>query len=655
MDLDARKKKIIEELLISKGPVTGEYLAGVLGVSSRTIRSDIKIINEQLKESGIKIISSPGVGYSLEYDDEEKLSGILREIMKESQGYIVPTLPEDRVRYIRGKLLAADGFITLESLADELYVSKSTVEKDMEKVEEWFSSHNIKIFKKPNYGMKLQGSEMDLRFAMSDHLRSLKDEKVFAVDLPDIGDIVKDVDIEVIKDVIDEVLERIPFKLSDVAYTNLIIHIAIAVKRIRESKSIELPPGEITNLKDKMEYSVAADMVKSLESKFNISIPEAEIGYITMHLMGTKVLEDGSLSKEKIKKAVGEEIYRVATRMIEEVKRVYGIDFTADDELIYGLALHLKPTITRIKYGMNLKNPLLKEIKEEYPQAFELAVVASRVLEDVYKIKVDENEMGYIAVYFGAAIERGNYRESNQIKRVAVVCASGMGTAQLLATRIRKTFPNITITGVYPAFKSSEIIKQRPDFILSTVPLENMDIPVIEISPLLNKNDLRRLKAVILSEDEDVDRSILLKFMKEDLFFKGISASDCFEVIDKMSDSLYQKGYVTKGFKESAKQREKISSTGIGNLVAIPHAMLGHAIGSHIAVGILEKPIKWGSSQAQLIFMIALEKLSDREFQHIFEALYDVVDDPSLVAKLIKARDFNEFARILKGRGRYDN
>ncbi|MFB8736184.1 PRD domain-containing protein [Bacillus sp. SL00103] len=88
------------------------------------------------------------------------------------------------------------------------------------------------------------------------------------------------------------------------------------------------------------------------------------------------------------------------------------LDLAGDAELI-GLSLHLKPAMTRCKYGMNLRNPDADEIKAGYPLAFEAGIVASRVIEEETGLCGHENEIGYIALHFGAALER----EKMEIRR----------------------------------------------------------------------------------------------------------------------------------------------------------------------------------------------------------------------------------------------
>lgn len=69
---------------------------------------------------------------------------------------------------------------------------------------------------------------------------------------------------------------------------NLIIHIAIACKRIRTENYVSLFPKDMDHILHQKEYQAAEAIVKELESKLSVTFPKDETAYITMHLLGTK-------------------------------------------------------------------------------------------------------------------------------------------------------------------------------------------------------------------------------------------------------------------------------------------------------------------------------------------------------------------------------
>ncbi|MCM3717815.1 BglG family transcription antiterminator [Fictibacillus phosphorivorans] len=651
--LNNRLKEIIKEFLVYEEPVTSEYLSKFLGVTSRTIRNDITLLNQELGKIGVKIDAQRGVGYFLEPKPDQEIKELIEELFQlhDTSGNGLPVLPEERVLYILKNIIMADDFITIEQMANELFVSKSTVDNDLKQVETLLKKFNVSLFKKPNYGIKLVGNEMNIRFCLSASLSDFK--KGHSLQENDSQPFVEELDIDLISKITKQHIKQLPFKIADLPLNNLIMHIAIGIKRIEKGKSIKLDKLELKHIQDQQEYIVASQIVFSIEAAFSIQIPNEEIAYITIHLMGAKRFQDGKLQQEDFIEMIGESNYELILEFLAEIKRIYRIDLVEDKEFIYGLGLHLRSAMNRMKYGMNLQNPMLKEIKSKYPFSFELAIVASDIIQQKQNIVINEDEIGYIAVHLEAAIERMKNRMKRQVRRVAVVCSSGLGTAKLLAASIESKFPGLTIVGTYPSYSLKDIKKEEVDLILSTVPVsEDSAVPVLEINALLSEDDVEKVNAYIsskyLNEDQKKSFEKLQNFFHEELFFTEIDNKDSIGVIKSMSYTLNTKGFVDDSYVDSVLDREKISPTSIGNLVAIPHPIKQNALDSCIAIGILKKPIKWGEHKVQLVLLLALNEKDKNEFNSLFDRIWKLVQDKKLVAELCKAANFNEIITRLE-------
>lgn len=647
MSYDARKGKIITEFIECNGLVTAEYLSKKIGVSSRTIRSDIKLINEELEIKGISIKSKPKIGYAINPFDAMTITVLKKYITEEKCDIAIS--PEDRVFYILRKLLQNNRqFITLEGLANELYVSKSTIDNDTEKVEKWLNRYNLRLLRKPNYGMKILGNELQLRYLISNYLKDTKQKSNKKLIQAKYIENMLNIKTDIIKNIILDVYKDESLKLSDIAFQNLIMHIAVAINRIEENKEIDIPVSEINKLKNSKEYNTAKKIVKELEKEFHVDIPESENAYITIHLLGIKALKDDEFNINNLKSDIPNELLLLIQNMIQEIKNVYKIDFSNDEELVYGLALHLRPTINRLRNNMSIRNPLLDDVKEEYPYAFDMAISASKILEQYSSLSINENEIGYLAMHIGAALERKEYTEGREIKRVSIICATGMGTAQLLASKIKKLFRDVVIIGIYPSYKSKEVVLKKPDLILATVPVDINEIPVIQVSSLFNKEDIHKINNVFNNLGQLNKKYKLYELFDKELFITGIKEKDRYEVIKTLSNILYEKNCVNETFIQSAIDREKISATSTGNLLAIPHAFSGNVITSRIAVGILDKPIQWGENMVQIVFLLALEKMSSEDYENIFNTLYSIVADRKKILTLINSDSFKDFIKLLK-------
>lgn len=72
------------------------------------------------------VVRKPKIGVYIE-GDNKAFAEVSRFL--DNQVSPIPSTKEERVIYIFSKLLKADDYITIHQLADELYISRSTIEK----------------------------------------------------------------------------------------------------------------------------------------------------------------------------------------------------------------------------------------------------------------------------------------------------------------------------------------------------------------------------------------------------------------------------------------------------------------------------------------------------------------------------------------------
>lgn len=186
--------------------------------------------------------------------------------------------------------------------------------------------------------------------------------------------------------------------------------------------------------------------------------------------------------------------------MINLFKKESGYNLKEDEKLLYGLVSHLRPALTRMKLKLDIRNPLLDKIIEMYPEIFELSKKTCQLVEETFDVVVPDEEVGYVAMHFGAAIERFRKTQQSQRElRVGVVCSSGVGTSSLLSSRLLKLFPKLNLVS---QFSKEDVLNHKPenvhvDLLISTVALETSNIPVVTVNPLVLEEDETRIKQVI--------------------------------------------------------------------------------------------------------------------------------------------------------------
>lgn len=77
-----------------------------------------------------------------------------------------------------------------------------------------------------------------------------------------------------------------------------------------------------------------------------------------------------------------------------------------------------------------------------------------------------------------------------------LACASGIGSAQMLASRLQKELPQLNIVDVVSFLDLDSSLAKYPNVktVISTVPFESDSLQVIQVSPLLDEADVEKLR-----------------------------------------------------------------------------------------------------------------------------------------------------------------
>ncbi|PKR84126.1 BglG family transcription antiterminator [Heyndrickxia camelliae] len=637
--LNDRMSIILRELMTAGGLVTGTYLAHLNQVTSRTIREDIKYLDSILAAHGARIHSFRGKGYKLVIEDNQRFVKYLQANIEDNTSYgkDVPSSPEERILYIIKRLLLCETFIKLEDLADEMYISKSTIQNDLKDVKQRLEKYDIHIESRPNYGVKAIGNELKLRFCIAEYLFDRNKRSTELISDISFSPLPKE-DLDKIQEIIMRQISENNIILSDVALHNLLIHIDIAYERIKTGNHVTLFKSEMKEIMQQREYEVARKIVNEVEEAFQVTFPLYETAYIAMHLLGTKILNQSSAGKKVVEQVIDDKIIDMVMVALDKIKLELNLDLKNDKELIIALSLHLKPAINRYKYGMNIRNPMLEAIKKNYPLAFEAGIVAGLAIEEQTGTKMNENEVGYLALHLGAAIERQKMKSGP--KRCIIVCASGLGTAQLIYYKLKNQFGDILdVVGTTEYYNLKQYNLRDIDFVVSSIPISaELPVPVVEINAILGESDLAKIEKLLANQI-----SVVEQYFRPELMFLGEDFISKEAVLEFLYIKLLKMGLVEPTFLEAVYERENVAPTAFGNLVAIPHPITPKSHQTFLTVCTLKKPIQWGEKLVQFICIINVKKNSQEDLQSMYELLGKIIDSSSIVQKLIKAKDYHEF------------
>ena len=630
--INKRRKKIFDMLKEHQAGLSGEFMSQQLGVSSRTIRSDIKALQEYLVEYDIRIISSPNKGYR--FNKFEQLDTAEQNLFQEGVSNLETA--KQRINYILYRLLEntfKDIVITQNDLAEEMYISLSTLKMHLNEVKDILQKYDLKVTQYKIKGIKVIGEEVKIRYCIVDMINTCSTEKFFQK-------ILANVDIELLDKIIKETLSYKKIQLADRSKEKFCLHIAIGMQRSNCNKFVSYPSSIANKIENTFEYNVAKELIDNILKKMNIDIACSEVYYIAQCLLTSKKLTDisESMNKKHVKKLVN--------IILKEIHEKLSIDFTDDEYLIDGLTLHLNIALARIHFQMNIRNELLEMIKNDYPLAFQMGVIAGKILEQYDNVKINENEIGYIALHFGAALSRNGIKENIQAKNIIIVCASGLGISMLLKAKIEEYFNNrLNIIKILPEYEITKKIIDKVDFILTTVPIRDFSSEkVIKINRILQKDDIELIENKIFNKNRNFIKEFSDLFSRDNFYInkKFKTKTECLEFL---TNEAINKNLMSDFTKKSVFDREEISSTSIGDLTAIPHPIYSEKGKSFISILVLEKPVMWDEFLVQVIFLFNIEKKESNLWESIFFKLYKYIKEKKGINSILKYKSYDMFLK----------
>jgi lichenan operon transcriptional antiterminator len=635
--LNKRQEKVISFMHNSKDWILGKEIAKVLGVSDRTIRSDIAYINKfyehELIESNIRL------GYKINEDNFQSLD------IKSNE--IIPQTSEERCIYIIKELLFERNEINLTLLQEKVFVSGYSIDNDIKKIKKMIESYDsLHLVRSKNY-IRLTGNEEQKRKLYKD---LLEDEiKGNFLNLDKIASFYKDFNLFQIKDILEDTFKKYDYHIRDLTFTMIIMHIGIALERIIRHKFIKTDRST-EELRNSLEHKIAQAFFEKVSKEIRIGIVEDEIVLLALLLAGKR---STVYANDAAKKQVDYSIPVLLEEIFDDIKKMFDVDFSCDNELRNGLEMHIVSLVERYKKNIEVDNMYLQDIKRNYPLVFEMGVRVCELLEEKLQIRIKENEIAFIALHLGVAYARANYVYKY---KTVMIHPRDQVLSNLCIEKITNRFGDrMEIMECMGFFEKNTIINLKPDLIITTLPLQHdLRTMTVQISLFVNYEDESKIFQALNNLDRIrcyADFKLLvLKLIKKEFFYTHLAANSPVDVITKMCSNLKEKGYVTEDFESSVLQRENMSATSFDYGFATPHSLNEMFIKqSALSIAILDKPIKWGDFNVRLVILFAINKGDYKLLRIFFDWLSNVISNSNQFAKLLEVNNYKEFIdQVLK-------
>ena len=615
--------------LLQNETLPQEELAQRLSVSTRTVRADITALNALLLHYGAQFILTRGSGYQLVIHDPTRYQ-TLEESAPKAQH--IPRTAADRIHFLLVRFLTSAFSIKLEDLADAWFVSRATLQGDMVDVRERFQRYQLTLETRPRHGMKLFGSEVSIRACLTDLLWELSQQGPLN---PLIGEEAFDASVPtLLAGVLQETLTRHHVRLTDAGERFICLYGAVAVRRVSEGYPLADFSAEdvAQNVRD-----AARELANTMQQLAGKLLAPAEEEWLCVHLAARQVqdVDPGTISADDDEALVN--------YILRYINQQYNYNLLEDAQLHADLLTHIKTMITRVRYQIMIPNPLLENIKQHYPMAWDMTLAAVSSWGKYTPYAISENEIGFLVLHIGVGLERHYNIGYQRQPQVLLVCDTSNAMVRMIEAILQRKYPQLEIAATLSQREYEQREEIAEDFVISTVRISEKEKPVVTIAPFPTDYQLDQIGKLVL-----VDRTrpwMLNKYFDEAHFQVIDTPMDQQALFATLCQQLQQEGFVGAEFHGSVVEREAIVSTMLGDGIALPHALGLLAKKTVVYTVIAPHGIAWGDETAHIIFLLAISKSEYEEAMAIYDIFVTFLRERAM-ARLAATRSFAEFKAV---------
>lgn len=564
-----------------------EKILKIIKINERKLRYEIYSLDFFLRKNklGSIFIKNGNVYFNI-LEDKDSIYKKLNNSLKLTK--------DERIIYIKLNLMLNEK-ISLNRLSEKLGVSKITVKKDLKTLSSTLNK-NIKIVLDRQYS--LVGDEISIREECIEILNNNPNLlNMYHLDEIDIF--------------LDKILEQ---DTNILIRNRIYLYILIILKRKNKLKSEK----NIDNIKIYKEIINHIDIISN-------SLNNTEIIHLSNFINST-ITNKLSIEEKKL------ELEILVRNLINNVSEKLNLIVNNNDELIKGLVVHIMQAIDRIRnniyldeitynYDEDVANNIINILKEEL-----------KYIENIFKISFSKSEIILLSVYFMTFIEKNPTKNTSKI---LLMCIGGAGTTEILVNKLKDRYDISKIKIISLKELDNKIIKDYELLITTFKFNSKLNIPTIQISPLLTKKEKEILDKYLKKKNNNknivnYETSIKNKYFSlNNLFFIDYKLYSWKEVISFGVNKMTELSYVDSDYEKSI--IDNIENYGsymiVSPLIAIPHSTAKKSYKtSGIIVG-LKYPIKFPNNKdVKLLFFISQNKDNKNN-----EIIYEIL---SLISKI---------------------
>ena len=632
--LTGRQSKILEILLNNVQGVTGTKLAEYLEVSSRTIRNEIGEINRIWKDGSV-IKSSRRTGYFIEEQDMDSVRAyFLSEGRMKTEEAV-----SDRGWIILGMVLET-GRADVFDAGEKLALSQPAMYKEISRFQKkLLSEYQSELLKMSGDRLWIEGDERKIRQTL---FRIIKNETQNGTNLCSwflktfLYNAFDQTEYEWMVKLIKEYFDSRYIQISDANLYMIVSSVYITlIRNYQNHKVVALTKEETVS----QEIGQFFDYLREQSLELNNGDLEILGGLLHGFKLTANPVEESEINSLSV---------LILEDFCHDVMEKYHFDLWQSQSFYDNILIHIEYMIRRMETGYEVKNPILNEIKKQYPYAYEISMLMVPIVYRYKNCYIQDDEISYIAIFVEHFLEN-----VNQKLKAVIISSTRFSVSSIVSTWLQTNFQNqIETVAMIPRHNLEQYLEEHPvDLIISIMDsVVHPTVATFKIEGIPNQYTQTSMNALIHKIRMNYRfREIIKEHFNQKTIRIYNEKVEFEQVIRELSEALKAEDYLydVDEFVNDVLQREVNYPTFIGDWFMIPHPLVTFAKKTSIGVAVLKKPIRMQEKEIQLIFLLAMERKQNEQIGVLFQFFRHMALERSFIGKLAAVETGEEFVDVM--------
>lgn len=610
--------------------ITSNDIALQAGVSVRTIKSEIKLINELLKTYDFYVESKTGLGYRMSTRGCKPIPDMnyFLEDLEYDTIFKGDQSLEGRVRYIAIRLLDSAAYIKSECLADELFISASTLSHDLKQVKYIFQNFHIHIRSRPYKGLIAVGEEIDIRNCID--FLYFKNHRYETEGLPIYGEDTIPI-IQKMFHTLSNITDRYRLQYPSYSLHDIAVQTFIACQRTKKGCVLK----QFTYPNSTTAHEITQEYAAEIENQWGMTMPTAEMQRLEC-MIDTLYVVDEMHSYEAEHK-------RILNDTFCEINALFGFDFEEEFTLKAALMQHMKQLVKRCCHHVLIDNPLADRVLSDYLLSVDFANVLARKLQDHYHFMISSDEFSYLVLYFNVTAYASSRMKD---KSLYIYCPTSRAEEQIIREEVTHLFKEIVHKIVAVSKEDLEKMHYNGlDLLLTSSDLPACVPAYVQRVPVDFNHKMEFISNILIALNKQIEGYFNIdELLNKDFFVVNPAISSKDEYFEFLFDHLCESMMMDYGEAEYLYERVEPFGQEVGNHIVFMRSQ-NKFVMPFMHITFVKDMFYWNSDYVKMMIFINFGDSSVEFREFVYQRFKRFFADKSLVDRIFKTMDFDFFMK----------